>query len=295
MSTQAQNDRAVGFGTTGYRETYDDTPIKRQRTSVDLTRRSAYDLEQPFTQRTFNQPRETFGTLPSRDVQTSSRGSYYSQGPASATGSIGTEYNYGHQRTNSSSTSSPFTSPRNEYPAYSFATPTNSLYQQSTRDQTYPYPQSQYSDNQTRQIPQLSQPALPYRVPSSMPSQIDQSRSYSRSYETETQPSTNRTISSFQHNPRLDFYTSQTSSAPYDRPFQPLARTLPDPTQPLTSVLPPLQSTVPSSQPRRDAQQTYTSNGGSNVEGIPHTSSSVTPSQEGQGYLSHMYHGSQHG
>jgi len=302
MSSQPQIDRAGGFGTAGsfgtagYRDSYDDPPHKRQRMSIDLTRRSIYEQEPQLSQRAFMQTRDPLAPMPPRDLQPMNRGSYYSQGTGSTSSSVAADYTFGHQRTNSSSTSSPFISPRNEYPGYSFSTPTNTLYQQSTRDPVYHYPQSQYTDPQSRQVPQLSQPVPPYRpVPSSVTSQSEQSRPYSRPYDNEMHTPTDRGYGSINSVPRLDYYTSQQPSQLYDRHLQPLARTLPDPSQPLTSVLPPLQSTLPSSQPRRDPPQAYSSGGGSSMEGLPQLQSSMPSNQENQGYLPHSYRGSQNG
>ena len=293
ISSSTQSDRG-DFGSTSYRESYDDPPYKRQRMSVDLARRSGYEQDPQLSQRSYIQSRDPLGPLPARDPQTSNRGSYYSQGPSSGSGSTAADYAFGHQRTNSSSTSSPFVSPRNEYPSYNFSTPSNSLYQQPLRDQSYQYSQSQYPEFQPRQFPQLGQPVPPFRpMPSSLPSQTDQSRAFSRAYTTEGQMAAARGYGSNNPTSRYDYYSAQTPSALQDRPLQPLARTLPDPSQPLTSVLPPLQSMQASSQHRRDPVQSYSSGSGSNVEGNPPMQLPSQSGQENQTYLPHLYRGPQ--
>ena len=259
---------------------------------MDLGRRPTYDQERQLSQRAFAQSRDNFSSQPPRDPSAANRGSgsLYSQGPPSASGSIAPDYNLGHHRTNSSSTSSPFVSPRNEYPSYSFSTPNNSLYQQVTRDQPYQYPQSQYSDSPSRQIPQLAHPVAPYRpVPSSVPSQIDQSRPYSRSYETEGYIPQDRGYGQINPTMRQDAYNSQPPSTSYDRSLQPIGRTLPDPSQPLPSVLPPLQSTLPSSQSRRDPLQPFSNGSGLGIERQAQLQLPSQNNNEGQGYLPHLY------
>ena len=296
MQVQGQQDRAGGLGSAGYKDSYDNPPLKRQRMSIDLARRPGYDQEQQLSQRAFTQARDTFGSLTPRDSQAIHRGSFYSQGPPSASGSVAPDYTFGHQRTSSSSTSSPFVSPHHEYPSYPFSTPSNSLYQQPNRDQSFQYPQNQYSDIQSRQIPQLAQPIPPYRpVPSSLSSQIEQPKSYSRSYESEGYAPTDRGYASNHPTPRQDTYTSQPPSTLYDRPLQPLGRTLPDPTQTLPSVLPPLQSSFSSSQSRRDPLQSYPSGGNSSAEGGSQLHLSAQPNQEGQSYLPNLYRDPQNG
>ena len=296
VPSQGQNDRAGGFGATGYRESYDEPAMKRQRLSMELPRRSTYDHEQQVAQRLFMQPRDPLGSLGPRELQVANRGSQYSQGPSSASGSTAADYGFGHQRTNSSSTSSPFVSPRHEYSAYSFSSPNHSLYQQPTRDQSYQYPQNQYSEAQPRQALQFAQPAPTYRgIPSALSSQPDPLRSFPRSYEAESHMPTDRGYGSVNPISRVDYYPSQPTSTLYERPLQPLARTLPDPSVPMNSVLPPIQSTVPSSQTRRETPQQHPGSGVSNIEGHPQLNMPSPPNQEGQGYPPHMYHGSHTG
>ncbi|CAF9908671.1 MAG: hypothetical protein ALECFALPRED_004888 [Alectoria fallacina] len=284
MGLQPQHEQSGGFGPAGYREPtlgYDDPPLKRQRMSIDLARRTAYEHDQRLSQRSYIQQREPYSQY---TPSTPSRGSYYAQGPP--TGPSPMEYPFSHGRTNSSSNSSPFLSPRTEYPGYQFAPP-NSMYQSHSRDSPHQYQQSQYTSTQPRPTPQLAQPVTPYRpLPSSVPSQPEQPRLYSRSMETDDQSMAGR---GYEQN----YNNSQYPPLNYDRQIQPLARTLPAPPQAVTS-LPPLQS-LSSVQPRRDALQSYSSSGMSNIEGNTQLPSSFPPGSEAQTYLPQPYRGREHG
>ena len=276
MGLQPQHDQSGGFGPSAYREPtlgYDDPPLKRQRMSLDLARRTAYEHDQRLSQRSYIQQRDPYGQYA---PSTPSRGSYCAQGPPTGPGPI--EYPFSHGRTNSSSNSSPFLSPRTEYPAYQFPA-SNSMYQPHSRDSPHQYQQSQYNSTQPRAIPQLAQPVPPYRpLPASVPSQPEQPRAYSRSMETDEQ----------------SYNNSQYPPTNYDRQIQPLARTLPAPSQAVTGLLPPLQS-LSSAQPRRDNLQSYSSSGMSNVETNTQLPSSFPPGSEAQNYLPQPYRGREHG
>ncbi|KAF6221433.1 hypothetical protein HO133_002289 [Letharia lupina] len=288
MGLQPQHEQSGGFGPSGYKEPtlgYDDLPLKRQRMSIDLARRTAYEHDQRLSQRSYIQQRDAYGQYA---PSTPSRGSYYVQGPSTGPGPI--EYPFSHGRTNSSSNSSPFLSPRTEYPAYQFPAP-NSMYQTHSRNSPQQYQQSQYTPTQARPVPQLAQSLPPYRpLPSSVPSQPEQPRAYSRSMEADEQSLASRGYEQSYNN-------SQYPPINYDRQVQPLARTLPAPSQAVTSLLPPLQS-LSSAQPRRDTLQSYSSGGMSNVETNTHLPSSlplVPPSSEAQNFLPQPYRGRDHG
>ncbi|KAL9135921.1 MAG: hypothetical protein Q9175_002872 [Cornicularia normoerica] len=285
MGLQPQHEQSGGFGPLGYREPtlgYDDPPLKRQRMSIDLARRTTYEHDQRLSQRSYIQQRDPYGQYA---PSTPSRGSYYVQGPPTGPGPI--EYPFSHGRTNSSSNSSPFLSPRTEYPGYQFPAP-NPIYQPNTRDSPHQYQQSQYTPTQPRPIPQLAQSVPPYRpLPSSVPSQPEQPRAYSRSMETDEQSMASRGY-------EQSYNSSQYPPMNYDRQIQPLARTLPAPSQAVTSLLPPLQS-LSSAQPRRDVLQSYTSSGISNIEANTQLPSSFPPSSEAQYYLPQPSRGREHG
>ena len=283
LSSQPLSNRTDNYDPISYnRDAYDEPSSKRQRMSIDVPRRIAYEQEQPVAQRSHTlSNRDTFSQYPTRETAAISRGSYYNQGTSSISGSNGSEYTFGHQRTNSSTISSPYTSPNGEYHNYPSSTPSSS-YQQQARENAYQYsaqyPHSQY---QSRPTTSLSQPTNYYRtLPSSMPSQPEQSRSYSttsqveqprpyiRSYDADDQSMFDRGYNPSLSIPRGDLFNSQPQSlsSTYERSSQSLARTLPDPSQAFSSVLPPLQSTLPSNQPRRDLSSSYPYGGLSNME-----------------------------
>ncbi len=269
----------------GYRDPtigYDDPPLKRQRMSIDLARRTAYEHDQRLSQRSYLQQRDPYGQY---TPSTPNRGSYYVQGPPTGPGPV--EYPFSHGRTNSSSNSSPFLSPRTEYPTYQFPTP-GSMYQSHSRDSPHQYPQSQYNSTQPKAIPQLAQPVPPYRpLPSSLPSQPEQPRAYSRPVEMDDHSMASRGYEQSYNN-------SQYPPTNYDRQVQPLGRTLPAPSQGVASLLPPLQS-LSSAQPRRDTLQSYSSSGLSNVETNTQLPSTFPPGSETQNYLPQPYRGRENG
>ena len=285
MGLQPQHEPSGAFGPSGYREPalgYDDPPLKRQRISIDLARRTAYEHDQRLAQRSYTQQRDPYAQYP---PSTPTRGSYYVQGPPTGPGPV--EYPFSHGRTNSSSNSSPYLSPRTEYPTYQFP-PSNSMYQQHSRDSPHQYQQSQYNSTQPKSIPQLAQPVPPYRpLPSSIPSQPEHPRAYARSMETDEQSMASR---GYEHS----YNNSQYPPISYDRQIQPLARTLPAPSQAVTSLLPPLQS-LSSAQPRRDTMQSYSSSGLSNIDTNTQLPSSFPPGSETQNYLHQPYRGREHG
>lgn len=296
-TSQGGDEQEGSFVAGAYGDPYEGT-LKRQRISIGLDRRAASDgghqRRDPYSQHTQREPAVT------------NRGSYYSQGASSASGTAPSDYSFGHQRNNSSSASSPFVSPRHEYSGYSFSGPNNSLYdqrlrdqyQQPTRDQSYQYQQGQYLGSQARSTPQIAQPIPPFRpLPSTLPSQTEQPRPYQR-YDAEDNSPSDRGYGSSYATSRPDYYNTQATSTSFDRLVQPQARTLPDPSQPLTSVLPPMQTTLPSSQPRRDPSQSYASNGGPTMDSDPQLQSysrSGGSSLEDQSYLPQYYRGSQGG
>ena len=174
-------------------------------------------------------------------------GSGYLNGPQSAPSSSVSEYSFKHQRTQSSSTSSPYVSPRTEIPGYSSTAP-NPFYQhpQQAREPMYTYQQSQPSEFQLRQAPQLAQPVTSFRQ-QQLPSQAQPSDStaYFKALEPdERSPSQHRSHAA--PLPSQSVYHPPTSLFSFhERPTE-IAQSRPQPFQPpLPNVLPPLQSTVP--------------------------------------------------
>ncbi|KAL8776572.1 MAG: hypothetical protein Q9194_003071 [Teloschistes cf. exilis] len=122
-------------------------PVKRQRTSVDMSDRPVFDTDR-LSQRSFMDQRAPYN-FPAAPQVTSSFPQTYSQSSQSALSSV-SDYSYGHQKTNSSSTSSPFVSPHTDGSGQSWSA-TNVFYSTSLKDPLYPYPQAQYPQGQYSQ------------------------------------------------------------------------------------------------------------------------------------------------
>lgn len=118
---------------------------KRARLSEDLSERNLYDPER-YVQRPYLEQRAPYGGYPARDQSSGVFQSAYSQGPQSAMGNA-SDYSLGHQRTNSSSTSSPYVSPHTEVSGQSWPPP-NMYYQSPMKEASYPYAPPQYPDMQ---------------------------------------------------------------------------------------------------------------------------------------------------
>lgn len=136
--------------------------IKRQRTSEDMDIRSLFQPGQyhqrPYTDQRAPAP-SLFGNYPTSSLPA------YSQGAQPALSNV-SDYSYGHQRTNSSNTSSPFVSPHTEVSGHSWTAanvPSSNmvtasmLLQSPAKDTSYTYPSTQYPDMQysrPNQIPE---------------------------------------------------------------------------------------------------------------------------------------------
>ncbi len=221
---------------------FGESPSKRQRTSIDVGDRVIDDQEYKYGGRSYVEQRGPHSAYSSKPP-TTNYGSGYFYGPQSAPSSV-SEYSFKHQRTQSSSTSSPYVSPRTEIPGYSSSAP-NPFYQQQTREPLYSYQQSQQPDYQHRQVPQLAQPVAPLRQHQllSQPQSGD-STTYSRALEMD-----DRSAIQYRVNPvplpNQPVYYPTTSLLPFpERPI-PLGQSRLQPLQaPMPNVLPPLESTV---------------------------------------------------
>ena len=283
MGLQSQHEQAGGYTGSGY----DEQPYKRQRLLSDPMTRSGYDQDQRLSQRSFMQSRDSYGHYTPRDPLAAARGSYYSQTALQTTATPMSEYSFVHQRNNSSSASSPFVSPHTEFPSYG-SSASNALYQQPQRAQAYQYPQTHFTARST--MPELAQALPSYRPPqTAVSSHIDQPRTYSRPLDTDDQSLLER---NYHVASRPEYQNTQPQPLPnYDRSGQPPPRTLPAPAQSLNSVLPPLQSTLPSSQPRRNSVLSYPNGGAPNTEGNSQFPSTNQSMQMGQNYMPQQYRG----
>lgn len=312
MPLQSQHGQARGYGGTSYRDPteYDQPPSKRLRPSEELARRAAYEQSQRSSHRaTIQLQQQEPYTQYARDLGAPIRTSAYFQGQPAAP-AFGSEYSFGHQRNSSSSASSPFISPRTEYPGYPYSTP-NTSYQQPPRD-NYQHQYNQYPSSQLRQAPQLMQPVPPERqLPSSLPLQSSASRSYAPSYgaesgasrsyapsyEAEEKTSTEAKYMEGRQSSRSN-YQPQAYTTGYERLEHPVTRTLPPPanslpTQSLPSVLPSLQSTLNYSPQRLETPQLGSSSAYSSGGANTNQTSSGVP--EGTGYGRGTYRGRENG
>ena len=251
------NNRYAGSG---------DPPSKRQRTSVDLSDRLLIDPDRYNTRSYMDQ--RTFGTHNTRDQATSTFPPAYNQGPQSALGSV-SDYSYSHQRTNSSNTSSPFVSPQTEISGHSW--PSTMFYQTPVKDPSFMYPQNQYANMQLYRPSQLAEPFMRQRsqnLPGQLP--LNNNLSLSRSLDSE-----NPAMGTYGQVPRplplSSHYTDPTPRLPpadhgnnFTSPNRPQY-----PDTSISNVLPPLESTVNSSQQRGSSQHILPSNVLPSIE--PHT------------------------
>ena len=210
---------------------------------MDLSNRSIDEQEQRYGGRSYMEHRGPYSAYPSRQPAATFGSGFY-HGPQSAPSSV-SEYSFKHQRTQSSSTSSPYVSPRTEIPGYSSSAP-NPFYQQQqqAREPTYTYQQTQPSEYQPRHIPQLSQP-VPFRQQqlSSQPQSGD-SITFPRALDIEDRSSLQyrNTATTL---PTQPIYYPTASLLTFPERSTELVPSRLQPLQPpLPNVLPPLESTI---------------------------------------------------
>ncbi|KAI4205051.1 MAG: hypothetical protein LQ350_000678 [Teloschistes chrysophthalmus] len=110
--------------------------------------------DRPVFERSFMDQRAPYNSFTPAPQLTNGFPQSYSQGSQSALSSV-SDYSYGHQKTNSSSTSSPFISPHTDGSGQSWSAP--SVYYNPLKEPLYPYssqgqyPQGQYSQSQHSQ------------------------------------------------------------------------------------------------------------------------------------------------
>lgn len=115
---------------------YDALSTKRQRTSTDLSTGGHYGSNQTYPERDHDESRPLYSQYPSRGQQAPT---YELNYPPSASSAPSSEFTYRHQRTDSSSTTSPYASPRHEAPGYG-ASGAGSTFSSQGREQFYQYP-----------------------------------------------------------------------------------------------------------------------------------------------------------
>lgn len=231
---------------------HDEPSSKRQRTSVDMTSRGVFDQEQRYSERPYEDQRSNYSTYTTRNQPSQSYGLNYPSATPSSAGTL-QDYSFRHQRTDSTSTTSPYVSPRTEMPGYMPAG-SNSSYSTQSRDSVYTFP-TQYPAAAPRQPTQLTQQIPPYRHHAGADqTQTNTYGSYPRTPVTEEHSILNARQTS------RPFPTFPSNSQTDNRPFLPDQTVIPmvSGRQPqlrtnLPNVLPPLESTVTSSQLRGSA------------------------------------------
>ncbi|KAL8670430.1 MAG: hypothetical protein Q9168_005028 [Polycauliona sp. 1 TL-2023] len=243
---------------------------KRQRTSFDFGGRSGYHAEHHHQgRRAFY---DTHGQVAVYNPKTQGFQPYSGQIPPSAFNS-GSDLTPGHQRTNSSSTTSPYTSPHTDVGGHAWST-SNATFQSSLRDSSYNYSSSQFPHIQYPQ-PQASEAAVRYRVHPQVGSRMPMNQNFtfpgSQELDSAIAGSYNHVgrampVSSHYDEPsfrlpstdrhgdlaslgRQQYATTSADMSSLTR--QPYANT----STSAPTVLPPLQSALASSQPRGAAQQ----------------------------------------
>ncbi|KAL8816236.1 MAG: hypothetical protein Q9223_004720 [Gallowayella weberi] len=227
---------------------------KRQRTSVDFGGRGGHDSDR-YGQRLYLDQRGPLGSYAPRDQIPNTFNPNYGQASQSTMSNV-SEYSFGHQRTNSSNASSPFISPHTEVSGHSWPAG-NIFYQPSFKDTVYSYPQNQYNHVQLHQPPQVTN-ALPQYRGQNFTSRLPMNSNFAF-----PRPQDSDEPAAVNYN---QIGRSLPASSSYDEPSIRLPSTdqLGDlasssrqqyPTATVSNVLPPLESTLSSTQPRRGSQQ----------------------------------------
>ncbi|KAL8827907.1 MAG: hypothetical protein Q9170_006827 [Blastenia crenularia] len=225
---------------------------KRQKTSVDLNDRGLFDQDR-YTQRPYMNQRASYATYAARDQTGNMFSPAYSQGAHSALSNV-SDYSYGHQRNNSSNTSSPFVSPHTEISGHTWPS-TNMYYPTTIKDTSFTYPPNQFTDVQLGRSSQLAEPFMRQRAQNftdRFPA-ANMNFSFPRSQEMES--------------PAASTYSQVTKPLPLSSQYSDPPPRLPPSDQiaspnrqhyshePISNVLPPLESTVSSNLNRRGSQQ----------------------------------------
>ncbi|KAL8922396.1 MAG: hypothetical protein Q9172_003589 [Xanthocarpia lactea] len=245
MTVQSQRPQVGTYGVQYTREA--EPSQKRQRTSVDYSARDVYDPDRHHGRPYFDQ-RAALGAYTVRDQTANSFNPIYGQASQSALGNV-SDFTFGHQRTNSSSTSSPYTSPHTEVSGQSWPA-TNLYFQPSFKDSMYNYPTTQYPDMQLNRQPQMMDALTRYRGQTTLAHRLpgNHNSPFPRSQDPDSSATGN--------------YNSMGRSVPLSSSFDESSLRLPPtdqldmtssnrqqyPSTTLSNVLPPLESTLSSTR-----------------------------------------------
>ena len=214
---------------------YQSPSAKRPRTSFSTVGRDPYESD----------PRHgPFTNYPTSYNHSMSQGQAYVPAPLPAPAPY-SDYSYGHQRTNSSATSSPYVSPHDSS-SYSLG-PSQSFQQYQPRETYSPFHQPPHVDPQQRHIPQLAYPVPPSRQdPVTGPTKLEAP--------TATSHSAAQALTSLAqghvHQPTTRPPGVEVTDVPAETPLR----------APDRPILPPLHSTLSSSQTQGTAPQLQSSN-----------------------------------
>lgn len=217
-----------------------------------MSNRGVFDQDQRYSDRPYEDQRSNYSTYTTRNQPSQNYGLNFPAAPQAGSGTL-QDYSFRHQRNDSSSTTSPYVSPRTEMPGYIPPTP-NSAYPTQPRESVYQY-QNAYSTAPPRQATQLTQQIPPYRHHGGADqTQTNNYSSYPRTPATEEHSmfnvrQTSRPFPTFPSNPPTDarYVLPDQTVTPMVSGRQPQLRTN------LPNVLPPLESTVTSNQLRGSA------------------------------------------
>ncbi|KAL9040361.1 MAG: hypothetical protein Q9180_001957 [Flavoplaca navasiana] len=232
---------------------------KRQRTSIDYGGRNVYDPDR-HQGRPYFDPRAPLGLYNPRDQTNNTFNPVYSQAPQS-TFSSGSDFTFGHQRTNSSNTSSPYTSspytsPHTEVSGHAWPT-ANSYFQSSLRDSVYNYSSNQYSDLQLNRQPQLAEAAARPRGQQSFLGRMPGNQLYTFPRHQDSESSTTANYSNVGRSmPISSSYDESSLRLPSTDQLGDMASSSRQqyPNTAISNVLPPLESPLGSAQSRGGTQ-----------------------------------------
>ncbi|KAI4236969.1 MAG: hypothetical protein LQ349_002211 [Xanthoria aureola] len=243
VTSQSQRPQVGTYGGQHARE--DEPSHKRQRTSVDLGGRNGYEAERHHLGRPYYDPRAPLGIYNTREQAANSFNPIYGQAPQSAFSS-GSDITFGHHRTTSSNTSSPYTSPHAEFPGQPWP-PANSYFQPSPRESMYTNASTVYSDMHLNRQYQLTDVAPRYR------SRLPGHQAFTVPRAQESDSSTTAYYSSMGRSHALPPHYEESSLRlpPTDHVGDMTASNRQQyPNNTLPHILPPLESTVGSTQSR---------------------------------------------
>ena len=252
---QLKTENPGSSGPRNHQQVYTDPPSKRQRTSLETGERGFYD--DPKQGQVSYDNQRNMNVAYSTQSQPPTYGFGYGQGPAP-------EHVMRHQRTDSSSTPSPY-SPLTDHPNYLLSTP-GQMYSTHGRESMFPYLQGAFPTNSRSDGGQYTRPAIPHRgqVP-------DDRQQIAMAYGRGLLPEDNSMMhakyavqpqsaypSSYQNDSRLPAFGPLSDSLSATRQQQ--VRSSP------AHVLPPLGATVTARQPRTALPHTYQSSIAPNMQ-----------------------------